>query len=85
MTREERVAMLKRMGESVPAHLLEPAPADVSEDRPGRKHPLCEHCGEVPHLGRSMDGRVVSLCRSCAEEDYLKKLTPEERSLLRNV
>ena len=47
------------------------------------ERPRCELCGGSPQLGQSYEGRVRSLCRKCADEDYLDRLTPEERALLR--
>ena len=101
LTREKKIEILKAMGEPVPAHLLEPAKADVAgrsdrrldppkardESAPGRaphEYPRCAKCGGQPQLGVSEGDKVVSYCRKCARENYLAKLTPEERALLRD-
>lgn len=45
--------------------------------------PVCVVCGGTPQLGVSKPGGVQSYCRECADKEYLEKLTPEERALLR--
>ena len=50
---------------------------------PPEKFPVCADCGGRPNLGRQRGDEIVSLCHDCAEQDYLSKLTPEKRALLR--
>lgn len=86
LTREERVAWLRKMGEPVPAHLLEPQ-ADVADrkvshgdppkERDGvasggapHERPRCAKCGGQPSLGRCGADGKV--------ESYCRKCADEE-------
>lgn len=80
---KNRAYWLRRMG------LLPEAPAaDASKDVPGpqedHEHPRCARCGGQPNLGRCAgDGKIVPMCRPCADEEWLEMLSDEERKILR--
>jgi hypothetical protein len=86
MTRKDRTYWLKHMGvlAEEPAPVVETPPSPRREPG-GGDPPKCARCGGIPRLGRcGPEGGIKSLCYSCADEEYLEMLKPEERALLRS-